>query len=200
MTACSVREGPFSCYTKELLAVSFRQELLTCLLLKIQGMILDFVGPCKYLTVRKESHALIEQLQSLGLGGEESDGESEVDSEFAFEDEYELDQISERVVEREFEQLSLNFSFVGNIFIDRVHYQGYSYVSRISNEPLNSNSLRVGISANINRIALSADHIYVRRVHFLESEMDASPDGSSWYELLLNVERPFSDVSIPVIM
>lgn len=89
-----------------------------------------------------ECRPLIEQLRGFVLGGEESDGESDADSEFAFEGEYELEDIRERVVEHEFEQLSLSFSLAEDIFIDSVYYQGYSYISRISNEPLNSDSLK----------------------------------------------------------
>lgn len=79
-------------------------------------------------------------------------------------------------------------SFFRDIYITRIEYQGVSYISRISNTKLPS---QVGLSEErlhlppyTQKMMLSMDHIGIRRLQFLDSETDLSPDDSPWHEIV----------------
>jgi hypothetical protein len=82
------------------------------------------------------------------------------------------------------------FSLAQEIYITRTKYQGISYISGISNTPLESrllgisDRLRLKLPAHVRKIVLSVDHIGVRRVQFMDQNSDPSPDGSPWYEII----------------
>lgn len=105
------------------------------------------------------------------------------------------------------EQLSL----ARDIYISRTTYQGNSYISRMSNTPLESrlldipNQQHLKLPDHIRKVILSKDHVGLRRVQFVDQNSDPSPDESPWYEVLevtdLHVEVNVSfDVSLFILV
>lgn len=92
----------------------------------------------------------------------------------------------------------------GTIHVARTVYHGRSYVSWITNDPLelSQGEEALVVSSDIKRVVLSVDHIGVLGIQFLNGDSRASSDGSPWYEILdikdVNAEIYVqSDVRLP---
>ncbi|KAM5434494.1 hypothetical protein McanCB56680_001823 [Microsporum canis] len=81
-------------------------------------------------------------------------------------------------------------SLTKEVYITRITYQGNSYITNISNIPLESQSLDTStqeclkLPTQVKSLIISTDHIGVRRLQFVDGTSHPSADESPWYEII----------------
>ncbi|KAE8329191.1 hypothetical protein BDV39DRAFT_191412 [Aspergillus sergii] len=82
---------------------------------------------------------------------------------------------------------SQQLNLTKGLYIGRTKYQGNSYISTISNEPLRVPSTYdqqyIKSPTYTKKVILSFDHVGIRRLQFLEQGSKPLPDGAPWYEI-----------------
>ncbi|KAM5434619.1 hypothetical protein MferCBS31731_006721 [Microsporum ferrugineum] len=93
-------------------------------------------------------------------------------------------------------------SLTKEVYITRITYQGNSYITNISNIPLESQSLDTStqeclkLPTQVKSLIISTDHVGVRRLQFVDEISHPSADESPWYEI---IEPPDSCQELQVI-